>query len=83
MNFLANFILIFETPLPFICVQDVGAVTNHLSRHHEDLWLEYYTSQRDAKKNAQAAKKKEDRANSEMENPEMRFIDLQTRSSLG
>ena len=77
--FKANFILILLTPLPFICVLDVGAVTNHLSRHHEDLWLEY-TSQRDAKKNAQAAKKKEERANSEMENPEMRFIDLRSKA---
>ena len=59
--------------MPFICVLDVGAVTNHLSRHHHDLWLGY-TLQRDAKKNAEAAKKKEDRANSEMENPDMRFI---------
>ena len=42
------------------------------------MWLEY-TSQRDAKKNAQAAKKKEERANSEMENPEMRFIDLRSK----
>ena len=65
--------------MPFICVLDVGAVTNHLSRHHEDLWLEY-TLQRDAKKNAQAAKKKEDRVNSEMENPEMRFIDLRSKA---
>ena len=67
------------SPLPFICVLDVGAVTNHLSRHHQDLWL-LYTSQRDAKKNAEAAKKKEDRANSEMENPEMRFIDLRSKA---
>ena len=44
--------------------------------------MECNVSQRDAKKNAQGAKKKEERANCEMENSEPRFVDLRS-STLG
>ena len=60
-------------------VLDVAAVANHISRHHEDIWLAY-VAQRDAKKSAEAAKKEADRVNCEMENPELRFIDMRSRA---
>ena len=47
--------LIFFYIFVIFGVLDVAAVANHLSRHHEDIWLAY-VAQRDAKKSAEAAK---------------------------
>ena len=65
--------------MSFFGVLDVAAVANHLSRHHEEIWLAY-VAERDAKKSAQAAKKEADKENCEMENPELRFIDMRSRA---
>ena len=68
-------VVIFFSSLSFFGVLDVAAVANHLSRHHEEIWLAYV-----AERDAQAAKKEADKENCEMENPELRFIDMRSRA---
>ena len=63
----------------YIDVIGVGAVTNHLSRHHRDVW-EPYVLNRDAKKTAVAEAKKSELSNSEMENAELRFTDMRSNA---
>ena len=55
----------------------VTAVTNHLARHHKDIW-EAYVLTRDAKKNSMVNVKKEERENCDMENADIRFTDLRS-----
>ena len=61
-------------------VSGVGALTNHLSKHHRDVW-DSYVLQRDAKKNAVENAKKSEQSSCEMENAALRFTD--TRSNAG
>ena len=61
------------------CILGVTAITNHLSRHHNDIW-EAYVLARDAKKTAQANIKKEEVLNCEMENAELRFTDMRSNA---
>ena len=60
------------------CILGVTAITDHLSRHHNDIW-EAYVLARDAKKTAQANIKKEEVLNCEMENAELRFTDMRSK----
>ena len=61
------------------CVLGVTAITNHLSRHHNDIW-EAYVLARDAKRTAQANIKKEEVLNCKMENAELRFTDMRSNA---
>ena len=62
-----------------IGVLGVGALTNHLQRHHKEVW-DTYVLKRDANKAAVANAKKSEQSSSEMENAEVRFTDMRSNA---
>ena len=60
-------------------VLGVGALTNHLSKHHRDAW-ETDVLERDAKKTAVEDAKKSEQSSCEMENAALRFTDMRSNA---
>ena len=60
-------------------VLGIGALTNHLSKHHRDVW-ETYVLKRDAKKTAVEDAKKSEQSSCEMENAALRFTDMRSNA---
>ena len=60
-------------------VLGVGALTNHLSKHHRDVW-DTYVLKRDAKKTAVEDAKKSEQYSCEMENAALHFTDMRSNA---
>lgn len=60
-------------------VLGVGALTNHLSKHHNDVW-QPYVLKRNAKKTAVENAKKSEQSNCEMENAAVRFTNMRSNA---
>ena len=66
-------------------VLGVGALTNHLSKHHRHVWDTYghIMLKRDAKKTAVEDAKKSEQSSCEMENAALRFTDMRSNAGHG